>query len=73
MRAEFTAAIDRRLESLIRGRARRRHVILRLLPDSWLEPLVAPRVRQLRIRLIVATLGFSLLLVAASLYLTIRA
>jgi hypothetical protein len=42
---------------------------LRLLPARWDEPLVAPRVRRLRIRLIVAALGFSLLLAAASLYL----
>jgi hypothetical protein len=69
MRAEVTAAIDRRLASLIRGRARRKSPILRLLPASWLESLVAPRVRRLRIKLIVAALGFSLLLAAASLYL----
>jgi hypothetical protein len=67
MRAEFTA-IDRQLACLIRRRARRKSVILRLLPAWWLEPLIAPRVRRLRIQLIVATLGL-LLLAAASLYL----
>jgi hypothetical protein len=69
MRAEFTAAIDRQLASLIRRRARRKSLILRLMPLPWLEPLIAPRVRRLRIKFIVAALGFSLLLAAASLYL----
>jgi hypothetical protein len=68
MRAEFTAAIDRHLAGLISRRARRKSVILRLLPAWWLEPLVAPRVRRLRIKLIVAALGFSLLIVGAILY-----
>ena len=66
MRAEFTA-IDRQLASLIRRRARRKSPILRLLPAWWLEPLVAPRVRRLRIKLIVGALGLSLLLVGATL------
>jgi hypothetical protein len=61
MRAGFTAAIDRRLASLVRRRARRRHLILSLLPAWWLEPLVARRVRRLRIKLIVAAFGFCLL------------
>jgi hypothetical protein len=70
MRAEFTAAIDRQLAGLIRRRARRKSLILRLLPAWWLAPLVAPRVRRLRIKLIgFAALGFTLLLAAASLYL----
>ncbi len=69
MRAGFTAAIDRQLASLICRRARRKSLILRLMPAVWLEPLVAPRVRQLRIKLIAAALGFSLLLAAAFLYL----
>jgi hypothetical protein len=73
MRAEITAAIDRRLDRLIRSRARRRHSVLRLLPASWLDPLVAPRVRRLRMKLIVATLGFCLLLAAALLYVASRA
>lgn len=68
MRAELTAAIDRRLASLICRRVRRKSLILRLVPAWWLEPLVAPRVRRLRIKLIVATLGFSLLSAAAILY-----
>jgi hypothetical protein len=72
MRAEFTAAIDSQLAGLIRRRARRRYVILRLMPALWLEPLVAPRVRRLRIKLIVAALGFSFLLAAATLYLAAR-
>jgi hypothetical protein len=68
MHAGFNA-IDRQLASLIRRRARRKSLILRLMPALWLEPLIAPRVRRLRITLIVAALGFSLLLAAASLYL----
>jgi hypothetical protein len=68
MRAQFTA-IDRQLASLIRRRARRSHLILRLLPAWCLEPLLAPRVRRLRVKLVVAALGFSILLATASLYL----
>ena len=67
MRAEFIA-IDRRLARLICRRARRRSVILRFLPAWWLEPLVAPRVRRLRIKLIVGALAFWLLLFGAILY-----
>jgi hypothetical protein len=74
MLAGLTAAIDRQLASVIRRRARRKSLILRLLPVRWLEPLVvAPRVRQVRIKLIVAALGFSFLLAAATLYLSARA
>lgn len=69
MRAAF-AAIDQQLASLILRRARRRHLVLRLMPAWSLEPLVAPSVRRLRIKLIIAALGLSLLLVAAFLYLT---
>jgi hypothetical protein len=72
MRAAFTA-IDRQLASLIRRRARRRYVIVRLLPASWLEPLLAPRVRRLRIRLIVGAVALCALLVAAILYLAVPA
>jgi hypothetical protein len=64
MRAAF-AAIDQQLAGLILRRARRRYLILRLLPAWWLEPLVAPRVRRLRTTLIVTALGLSLLLVGA--------
>jgi hypothetical protein len=71
MRAELTAAVDRHLASLISGRARRRSPILRLLPAWCLEPVVAPRARRLRIKLMVAALGLSLLLVSATLYLTV--
>ena len=71
MRAGFNA-IDQQLASLIRRRARRRSLILRLLPALWLEPLVAPRVRRLRNKLVVAALGFSLLIAAATLYLAAR-
>ena len=68
MRAAF-AAIDQQLADFILRRARRRYLILRLVPAWLLEPLVAPRVTRLRIKLIVAALGFSLLLTALSLYL----
>lgn len=70
MRSELTAAIDRRLASLISDRARRRYPILRLLPAWWLEPVVAPRVRRLRIKLMVGALGL-LLLVGATLYVAV--
>jgi hypothetical protein len=68
MRAAF-AAIDQQLAGFILRRARRRYLILRLVPAWWLEPLVAPRATRLRIKLIVAALGLSLLLTALSLYL----
>ena len=68
MRSEFSAAIDRQLACLIRRRASRKSPVLRLLPPWVLEPLVAPRVRRLKSRLIVASLGFSLLLAGAILY-----
>lgn len=68
MRAEFTA-IDRQLARVIRRRARRKSLILRLLPAWFLEPLVTPRVRRLRIKLVVAALGFSLLFATTCLYL----
>lgn len=74
MRAELTAAIDRRLATLIRGHARRKSLVLRILPAWWLEVLVAPRVRRLRIKLMVGTaLGISLLLLGAALYAAVGA
>jgi hypothetical protein len=73
MRAELTAAIDRHLASLISDRARRRSPILGLLPACWLEPLVAPRVRRLRIKLMAGALGLSLILVGATLYVAVAA
>ena len=71
MRAEFPAAIDRRLASLIGRRASRKSLILRLVPPWLLEPIVAPRVRRLRTQLIVCGLGVSLLLAVAVLYLAV--
>ena len=71
MRSELTAAIDRHLASLISDRARGKSPILRVLPASWLELLVAPRVRRLRIKLMVGALGLSLLLVGATLYVAV--
>lgn len=71
MRAELTAAVDRRLASLIRTRARRNSLWVRLLPARWLEPMVAPRIRRLRIRLTFAAIALGLLLVAALLVLVL--
>jgi hypothetical protein len=71
MRVGLSAAIDRRLTRFILGRGRRRSPILNLLPAQWLEPFLAPRVRRLRIKLIVAGLALTLLLVAALVYLSV--
>lgn len=71
MRAEFTAAVDRRLASLVRRRARRRSAILRVLPARWLDPVVAPRVRRLRTMLLAGAVGLSLFLVGAIVYVAI--
>ena len=72
MRATLTQEIDRRLAGLLRDRARRRSWVARLLPPSWLEPLLAPRVRRLRTMLIALAAGLSLLLAAAIVYLATR-
>jgi hypothetical protein len=72
MRSAF-AAIDQQLASLILRRSRRRYLILRLLPAWWLEPLVMPRVRRLKIKLVIAALGLSLLFAAAFLCLAATA
>lgn len=71
MRAELTAAVDRRLVRLIRNRARRNSLVVRLVPARWLGPMVAPRIRRLRIRLTLAALGLSLLLVVALLVIAV--
>ncbi len=71
MLTELTAAIDRRLAGLIRGHARRKSAVLRVVPARWLDPLLASSVRRLRIQLIVGALGLSLLLSIAGLYLAL--
>jgi hypothetical protein len=48
MRGELGAAIDRRLAGLILIRLRRAWPLLRLVPASWIIPVVAPGARRLR-------------------------
>ena len=48
MRSQLGAAIDRRAAELIIVRARRAWPLLKLVPASWLFPIVAPGTRRLR-------------------------
>lgn len=48
MRSDLGAAIDRRLAELIILRLRRSRPLLKLLPASWIHPIVAPGARRLR-------------------------
>jgi hypothetical protein len=48
MRHSVPHAIDRLLVSLLLGGARRGWPVLRLVPASWLRPLLAPTARRLR-------------------------
>jgi hypothetical protein len=48
MRSELGAAVDRRLAGLIIARLRRSWPLLKLVPASWIVPIVAPRARRLR-------------------------
>jgi hypothetical protein len=48
MRSRLGAAIDRRLAELIIVRLRRAWPLLKLVPASWVFPIVAPGARRLR-------------------------
>jgi hypothetical protein len=48
MRSELGAAIDRRLAELIITKLRRERPLLKLMPTSWVCPIVAPKARRLR-------------------------
>jgi hypothetical protein len=48
MRSELGAAIDRRLAELIITKLRRERPLLKLMPTSWVCPIVAPAARRLR-------------------------
>jgi hypothetical protein len=48
MRSELGAAIDRRLAELIITGLRRAWPLLKLVPTSWVFPIVAPGARRLR-------------------------
>jgi hypothetical protein len=48
MRSELGAAVDRRLAGLIIARLRRSWPLLKLVPASWIVPIVAPSARRLR-------------------------
>jgi hypothetical protein len=48
MLSELGAAIDRRLAELMIGRLRRGWPVLKLMPASWIVPIMAPAARRLR-------------------------
>jgi hypothetical protein len=48
MRSELGAAIDRRLAEVIIAKLRRERPLLKLMPTSWVCPIVAPAARRLR-------------------------
>jgi hypothetical protein len=48
MRSELGVAVDRRLAELIIVRLRRSWPVLKLLPASWIVPIVVPAARRLR-------------------------
>ncbi len=48
MRSELGATIDRRLAELIITKLRRGRPLLKLMPTSWVFPIVAPAARRLR-------------------------
>jgi hypothetical protein len=57
---------------MVETRARRRSMILRLVPPQWLTPLLAPTVNRLRARLRVAILALSVLVVGAIFWLALQ-
>lgn len=65
-------AVDRRLFRIVQARARGRSALLRLLPESWLEPLLAPTVRRLRGWLLTAVLLSSVLAASAICWLMLQ-
>lgn len=69
---QLTAAVDRRLVGVIRARARRRSTILRLLPDDWLTPLLAPSARRLRTRLVTGLAALLLLILGAAFWVALQ-
>ena len=70
--SQLSATVDRRPVDLIHARARRRSVILRLLPPSLVEPLLAPRVKRLRTKLLTGLLTLSTLILGAAVWLTLH-
>jgi hypothetical protein len=48
MRSELGEAVDRRVAGLIVTRLRRSWPLLKVVPASWIVPIVAPRARRLR-------------------------
>jgi hypothetical protein len=70
--SQLGAAVDRRLAELVQARARRRSMILGLLPTRWLAPLLAPRVQRLRIQIVTGLIGLSTLLVGTVFWLALH-
>ena len=64
MRDSVAPVIDRLLVRLLLAGARRRWPLLRLVPSSWLRPLLAPPARRLRRPLGQGALWLSLALAA---------
>jgi hypothetical protein len=71
MRLAALRAIDRLLVSLLLAGARRGWPVLRLVPASWLRPLLAPTARRLRGPLAHVMLSLSLALAATSVLLAL--
>lgn len=70
--SQLSSTVDRRLLDLVQVHARRRSTMLRLVPARWLAPLLAPRIKRLRIQLVTAVLALSLVLVSTVTWLALQ-
>jgi hypothetical protein len=65
MFSALPATIDRLLATVLLAGARRSWPLLRLIPSSWLRPLLAPTARRLRYSLARGAMAFSTTVTAA--------
>lgn len=65
MFSALAGAIDRLLASILLAGARRSWPLLRLVPSSWLRPLLAPTARRLRYSLARSAIALSTTVAAA--------
>jgi len=72
MLSTLVEAVDRRLASLLVGRARTRSPFLRLIPGSWIQPLFTPAAARLRRSLTFGALALCAATGAVILWLTLR-
>lgn len=72
MPSPLSATVDRWLLQLVHARARRRSLLLSLLPPRWLASLLAPRAKRLRTQLEAPLIAVSVVLLAAGFFLALQ-